>query len=94
MTTVDLRAICTAAIVEDAETRLPHLDSPSGACYRLIAPSWQRTWPRIVLIFDQSAESRKVIYMTATTGPVRTGLLKVCKSHGLFFNDQRAMQIT
>jgi putative transposase len=89
----DLRAIYTAATLEEAQIRLSEFDAKWGADYPSIVQSWQRNWPRVVPFFDYPAEIRKVIYTTNAIESVNMSLRKVTKSRGSFPNDDALIKL-
>ncbi len=89
----DLKAIYSAATVEDAELRLAEFDEKWGTAYPPIVQSWQRNWARIIPFFDYPPEIRKVIYTTNAIESVNMSLRKITKNRGSFPNDEALLKL-
>lgn len=89
----DLRAIYTAATVEEAERQLGAFEAKWGEAYPSIGQSWQRNWPRIIPFFDYPPEIRKVIYTTNAIESVNMGLRKITKNRGSFPSDEALLKL-
>jgi putative transposase len=89
----DLRAIYTAATVEDAERQLDAFEETWGETYPSIGQSWRRNWPRVIPFFDYPSEIRKVIYTTNAIESVNMGLRKVTKNRGSFPSDEAVLKL-
>lgn len=89
----DLRAIYTAATVDEAEQRLTEFEEKWNDAYPSIGQSWRRNWPRIIPFFDYPPEIRKVIYTTNAIESVNMGLRKVTKSRGSFPSDEALLKL-
>ena len=90
---LDLRAIYTAATVEEAEQRLAEFDEKWGAAYPSIVQSWQRNGQRIIPFFDYPPEIRKVIYTTNAIESVNMSLRKITKNRGSFPSDEALLKL-
>lgn len=89
----DLRAIYTAATVEEAEQRLVEFEEKRGQDYPSIGQSWRRNWPRIIPFFDYPPEIRKVIYTTNAIESVNMSLRKITKNRGSFPSDEALLKL-
>lgn len=89
----DLRAIYTAATVEEAEQRLAEFEEKWGQDYPSIGQSWRRNWPRIIPFFDYPPEIRKVIYTTNAIESVNMSLRKITKNRGSFPSDEALLKL-
>ena len=89
----DLRAIYTAATVEEAEQRLTAFEQTWGEAYPSIAQSWRRNWPRVIPFFDYPPEIRKVIYTTNAIESVNMSLRKITKNRGSFPSDEAVLKL-
>ena len=89
----DLRAIYTAATVEEAGRQLDAFEDKWGEAYPSIGQSWRRNWPRVIPFFDYPPEIRKVIYTTNAIESVNMGLRKVTKNRGAFPSDEALLKL-
>ena len=89
----DLRAIYTAATVEEAGHQLDAFEEKWGEAYPSIGQSWRRNWPRLIPFFDYPPEIRKVIYTTNAIESVNMGLRKVTKNRGAFPSDEALLKL-
>ena len=89
----DLRAIYTAATVEEAGHQLDAFEETWGEAYPSIGQSWRRNWPRVIPFFDYPPEIRKVIYTTNAIESVNMGLRKVTKNRGSFPSDEALLKL-
>lgn len=89
----DLRAIYTAATVEEAAQRLDEFERKWGEAYPSIVKSWRSHWARIIPFFDYPPEIRKVIYTTNAIESVNMGLRKVSKSRGSLPSDEALLKL-
>ena len=78
----DLRAIYTAATVEEAEQKLTAFEAKWDEDYPPIGQSWRRNWARITPFFDYPPEIRKVIYTTNAIESMNMSLRKITKNRG------------
>ena len=89
----DLRAIYTAATVEEAEQHLAAFEAKWGTDYPAIVKSWHANWARIIPFFDYPAEIRRVIYTTNAIESLNMSLRKVSKNRGSFPNDEAVLKL-
>jgi len=89
----DLRAIYTAATVEEAERQLDAFEDKWGEAFPSIGQSWRRNWPRVIPFFDYPPEIRKVIYTTNAIESVNMSLRKVTKNRGSFPSDDALLKL-
>ena len=84
----DLRAVYTAATVDEAERQLGAFEGKWGETHPSIGQSWRRNWPRVIPFFDYPPEIRKVIYTTNAIESLNMGLRKITKNRGSFPSDE------
>jgi len=84
----DLRAIYSAATVEEADLQLMAFEEKWAEDYPSIGQSWRRNWQRIIPFFDYPPEIRTVIYTTNAIESVNMSLRKITKNHGSFPSDE------
>ena len=89
----DLRAIYTAATVEEAEQQLTAFEEKWGEDYPSIVQSWRRNWARITPFFDYPPEIRRVIYTTNAIESVNMSLRKITKNRGSFPSDEALLKL-
>lgn len=89
----DLRAIYSAATVEDAGLRLTEFEEKWGEAYPPIIQSWRRNWARIIPFFDYPPEIRRVIYTTNAIESVNMSLRKITKNRGSFPSDEALLKL-
>jgi putative transposase len=89
----DLRAIYSAATIEEAEQHLTAFEAKWDADYPPISQSWRRNSPRIIPFFDYPPEIRKVIYTTNAIESMNMSLRKVTKSRGSFPTDEALLKL-
>lgn len=89
----DLRAIYTAATVDEAERQLTAFEEKWGKDYTAIGQSWRRNWTRITPFFDYPPEIRKVIYTTNAIESVNMSLRKITKNRGSFPTDEALLKL-
>ena len=89
----DLRAIYTAATVEEAEQQLTAFEATWGKDYPPIGQSWRRNWARIIPFFDYPPEIRKVIYTTNAIESLNMSLRKVTKNRGSLPSDEAVLKL-
>ena len=89
----DLRAIYTAATVEEAERQFTAFEAKWGADYPSIAKSWRGNWARLTPFFDYPPEIRKVIYTTNAIESLNMSLRKVTKNRGSFPSDEALLKL-
>lgn len=89
----DLKAIYSAATIEDAELRLTEFEQKWDATHAPIGQSWRRNWTRIIPFFAYPPEIRKVIYTTNAIESVNMSLRKITKNRGSFPNDEALIKL-
>ena len=89
----DLRAIYTAATVEEAEQQLTAFEEKWDKDYPAIAQSWRRNWARITPFFDYPPEIRRVIYTTNAIESLNMSLRKITKNRGSFPSDEALLKL-
>lgn len=89
----DLRAIYTAATVEEADIRLDDFEAKWAADFPSIIQSWRRNWPRITPFFDYPPEIRRIIYTTNAIESVNMSLRKITKNRAAFPNDEAVLKL-
>jgi len=89
----DLRAIYSAATIDEAEQALEDFSERWDAKYPAISPSWRADWERLTVFFDYSPEIRKVIYTTNAIESLNYSLRRLLKTRGAFPNDDSIFKI-
>lgn len=89
----DLRAIYTAATVDEAERQLTAFEEKWDKDYPAIGQSWRRNWARITPFFDYPPEIRKVIYTTNAIESLNMSLRKITKNRGSFPTDEALLKL-
>jgi putative transposase len=89
----DLRAIYTAATVEEAEARLAEFDTKWGADFPSIVQSWRRNWERVIPFFAYPPEIRRIIYTTNAIESMNMSLRKITKNRGAFPSDEAVLKL-
>lgn len=89
----DLRAIYTAATVEEAEIRLDEFEGKWGADFPSIVQSWRRNWVRIIPFFDYPPEIRRIMYTTNAIESVNMSLRKITKNRAAFPSDEAVLKL-
>ncbi len=89
----DLRAIYTAATIEEAEQHLTAFEAKWDEDYPPISQSWRRNWTRITPFFDYPPEIRKVIYTTNAIESLNMSLRKITKNRGSFPSDEALLKL-
>ena len=89
----DLKAIYSAATVEDAELKLTAFEHTWDATHAPISQSWRRNWTRIIPFFAYPPEIRKVIYTTNAIESVNMSLRKITKNRGSFPSDDALIKL-
>jgi len=89
----DLRAIYTAATVDEAEQQLAAFEEKWNDAYPSIAKSWRNNWERVIPFFAFPPDIRKIIYTTNAIESVNMSLRKVTKNRGSFPNDDAVIKL-
>ena len=89
----DLRAIYTAATVEEAEQHLAAFEAKWDQDYPAIGQSWRRNWARITPFFECPPEIRRVIYTTNAIESLNMSLRKITKNRGSFPSDEALLKL-
>jgi putative transposase len=89
----DLRAIYTAATVEEAEMRLSEFETKWGSEFPSIGQSWRHNWDHITPFFAYPPEIRRVIYTTNAIESLNMGLRKISKNRASFPNDEAVVKL-
>ncbi len=92
MVAADLRAIYSAATVEQAEDLLTVFADKWDKDYPGISQIWLRHWNNIIPFFAYPAEIRRVIYTTNAIESVNMTLRKVLKNKRAFPSDEAAFK--
>jgi putative transposase len=90
---VDLRAIYTAATVEDALVALDRFESLWGQRYPMVVTAWRSRWDEISPFLAYPAEIRRAIYTTNTLEGLNRQIRKVTKTRGHMPNDDAALKL-
>lgn len=89
----ELRAIYTAATLDEAETALERFSERWDAKYPAISPAWRRDWERLTVFFDYPPDIRKVIYTTNAIESLNYSMRKVLKKRGAFPSDDSIYKV-
>jgi putative transposase len=89
----DLKAIYTAATVEEAELQLEAFASKWDEQLPTISKSWRLNWERLIPFMSYPAEIRRVIYTTNVIESVNSSLRKVMKNRGSFPNEDAVIKL-
>ena len=88
----DLKAIYSAATVEDAELALEMVDEAWGNKYAAVIKVWRSAWDRLIPFLSFPPEIRKVVYTTNAIESVNSSLRKVINQRKIFPNDKSVMK--
>jgi transposase-like protein len=89
----DLRAIYTAATVEQAKLELDRLEEKWGPRYQHVTKAWRSRWAEWTPFLAFPAELRKAIYTTNTIEALNRILRKVLKTRGPLPTDEAALKL-
>jgi len=89
----DLKAIYTAATVEEAELNLEAFAKKWDAQLPTISKSWRLNWERLIPFMSYPAEIRRVIYTTNVIESVNSSIRKVLKNRGSFPNEEAVIKL-
>lgn len=88
----DLRAIYTAATVEEAELALTTFSTKWDKEFPSISISWQKHWENLTPFFEYPDEIRKVIYTTNAIESLNMSIRKVIKNKRIFPSDDAVLK--
>ena len=83
----DLKEICQAATLSEAEEALEALEEKWGEKYPSSVSSWRNNWPQLSTYFKYPMELRKLIYTTNQIENFNRQLRKVTKNSTIFPTD-------
>jgi putative transposase len=89
----DLRAIYSAATVEEAELHLEAFSRKWDEQLPTISKSWRMNWERLTPFMSYPAEIRRAIYTTNAIESVNSSLRKVLKNRGSFPNEEAVIKL-
>ena len=89
----DLKAIYSAATVDEAEYHLGQFEEKWNGSHPTIGKSWRNNWERITPLFSYPPDIRKAIYTTNAIESVNMSLRKVTKNRGSFLNDESMVKL-
>jgi putative transposase len=89
----DLKAIYTAATVDEAELNLEAFAKKWDEQLPTISKSWRLNWERLMPFMSYPAEIRRVIYTTNMIESVNSSLRKVLKNRGSFPNEEAVIKL-
>jgi putative transposase len=89
----DLKAIYTAATVEEAELQLEAFAKKWDEQLPTISRSWRLNWERLTPFMSYPAEIRRVIYTTNVIESVNSSLRKVLKNRGSFPTEDAVIKL-
>ena len=84
----DLRAISSAATLNEAEAALEQVAQTWDAKDPTISTRWRRDWDRLTVLLDYPPEIRAVIYTTNAIESLNFSLRKILKKRGAFPTDE------
>lgn len=89
----DLRAIYSAATIDDALLALDSFEKRWDHRYPSIGKSWRHNWDRLTPFFAYPDDIRKAIYTTNAIESLNRSIRKVTKNRGAFPTDDAAMKL-
>ena len=89
----DLKAIYSAATVEEAELALEEFAARWDERYPTISASWRRHWTEVIPFFAFPADIRRAIYTTNAIESLNRTLRKVIKNRQAFPTDESILKI-
>ena len=89
----DLKAIYSAATLQDAETALERFAASWDGRYPAISSSWLADWERLIPLFEYPPEIRRAIYTTNAIESLNRSLRRVLKIRGAFPNDEAIRKV-
>ncbi len=89
----DLKPICQASTVEDAEQRLDEFAAKWDGAYPTISQMWRRNWEHLTPFFAYPADIRNLIYTTNAVESLNMSLRKVIKTRGSFPTQDAAFKL-
>lgn len=89
----DLRAIYSAATLDEAELALEAFEKTWDARFPAISRSWRANWSRLTTLFEYPPEIRKVIYTTNAVESLNYTLRRVLKKRGAFPTDDAILKV-
>lgn len=89
----DLKLIYRAGTESEGEQQLTAFGQKWDPKYPMISKSWRSNWGRVIPMFAQPAEIRKVIYTTNAIESLNMSLRKVTKARGSFPNDEAVSKL-
>jgi putative transposase len=88
-----LKAIYTAATVEEAEMQLEAFARKWDEQLPTISRSWRLNWERLIPFLSYPAEIRRVIYTTNVIESVNSSLRKALKNRGSFPSEDAVIKL-
>lgn len=89
----DLKAIYSAATVEEADLQLEAFSRKWDEQLPTISKSWRLNWERLTPFMSYPAEIRRAIYTTNAIESVNSSLRKVLKNRGSFPNEDLVIKL-
>lgn len=89
----DLRAIYTAASVENAARALDSFEAKWGARFPMVAPAWRNRWSEVTPFLAFPPEIRHAIYTTNSIEALNRQLRKTLKTRGALPDDDAALKL-
>jgi putative transposase len=89
----DLKAIYTAARVDEAELQLEAFSRKWDDQLPTISKSWRLNWERLTPFMSYPEDIRRVIYTTNVIESVNSSLRKVLKNRGSFPNEEAVIKL-
>jgi transposase-like protein len=89
----DLKRICRAVTVAEAEQALERFSERWDGKYPSISALWLRHWEHLVTLFDYPGEIRRVIYPTNAIESLNSVIRKATNQRRLFPTDRAALKV-
>ena len=89
----DLKPICQAAVVKEAQSNLSAFENTWDKHYPSISRSWRKGREHIIPFFDYPKDIRKVIYTTNAIESMNRSLRKIIINGGAFPSDEAVIKL-
>ena len=89
----DLKRICRAATLAEAERALEDFAERWDGKYPSISQVWLRHWENLITIFDYPEQIRRVIYTTNAIESLNSVIRKAIKNRRIFSSDRSALKV-
>ena len=89
----DLRRVCSAANVDDAEHQLAAFEAKWGRRHPMIGACWRQRWDYLTPFLALPADLRRVVYTTNSIENLNRQVRKAIKTRGHFPDEQAATKL-